>query len=142
MKEDWSIPSMTRSSGMPSALAGSVGIVNFIGAYISFLGAFIGGAFAVLMALTNGGIGLALGALAVVLFTNIVLENVLEPRYLGASLNLHNRRAALHRRRRRHRRRPRPHPRRPTHIDRDQPLPRTPGRFFDDGSEATAAGDP
>lgn len=73
--------------GVP--LAGSVGIVNFIGAYIPFLGAFIGGAFAVLMALSEGGVGLALGALAVVLFTNVVLENVLEPRFLGASLNLH-----------------------------------------------------
>jgi predicted PurR-regulated permease PerM len=74
---------------MDVPLAGSVGIVNFIGAYIPFLGAFIGGAFAVLMALSEGGSGLALGALAVVLFTNIVLENVLEPRFLGASLNLH-----------------------------------------------------
>ena len=72
--------------GVP--LAGSVGVVNFIGAYIPFLGAFIGGAFAVLMAISEGGIGLALGALAVVLFTNLVLENVLEPRFLGASLNL------------------------------------------------------
>lgn len=73
--------------GVP--LAGSVGIVNFIGAYIPFLGAFIGGAFAVLMALSEGGLPLALGALAVVLFTNVVLENLLEPRFLGASLNLH-----------------------------------------------------
>ncbi|MGI9612333.1 MAG: AI-2E family transporter [Acidimicrobiales bacterium] len=73
--------------GVP--LAGSIGIVNFIAAYIPFLGAFVGGAFAVLMALSEGGVGLALGALAVVLFTNIVLENVLEPRFLGASLNLH-----------------------------------------------------
>jgi len=32
---------------------------------------------------------LAVGALAVVLFTNLVLENVLEPRFLGASLKLH-----------------------------------------------------
>lgn len=73
---------------MDVPLAGSVGVVNFIGAYIPFLGAFIGGAFAVLMAISEGGIGLALGALAVVLFTNLVLENVLEPRFLGASLNL------------------------------------------------------
>ena len=64
-------------------------MVNFIGTYIPFLGAFIGGAFAVLMALSEGGIGLALVALAVVLFTNAVLENVLEPRFLGSSLKLH-----------------------------------------------------
>ena len=54
-----------------------------------FLGAFIGGGFAVLMALSDGGLGLAIAALAIVLFTNIVLENVLEPRFLGASLELH-----------------------------------------------------
>jgi len=73
--------------GVP--LAGSIGVVNFIGAYIPFLGAFIGGAFAVLMAISEGGVGLALGALAVVLFTNAVLENLLEPRFLGSSLKLH-----------------------------------------------------
>lgn len=73
--------------GVP--LSGSVGVVNFIGAYIPFLGAFIGGAFAVLMAVSEGGVALALGALAVVLFTNAVLENVLEPRFLGSSLKLH-----------------------------------------------------
>jgi len=72
--------------GVP--LSGSVGVVNFIGAYIPFLGAFIGGAFAVLMAISEGGIGLALAALGVVLFANLVLENVLEPKFLGASLNL------------------------------------------------------
>ena len=73
--------------GVP--LSGSVGVVNFIGAYIPLLGAFIGGAFAVLMAISEGGLGLALGALAVVLFVNLVLENVLEPKFLGSSLNLH-----------------------------------------------------
>lgn len=73
---------------MDVPLAGSVGVVNFVGAYIPFLGAFIGGAFAVLMAISEGGIGLALGALAVVLFTNLALENVLEPKFLGSSLNL------------------------------------------------------
>ena len=41
------------------------------------------------MAISEGGIGLALGAFAVVLFTNAVLENVLEPKLLGSSLNLH-----------------------------------------------------
>lgn len=73
--------------GVP--LSGSVGVVNFIGAYIPFLGAFIGGAFAVLMAISEGGIGLALGALAVVVFMNLVLENLLEPKFLGASLKMH-----------------------------------------------------
>lgn len=72
--------------GVP--LAGSVGIVNFIGAYIPFLGAFLGGAYAVLMAISEGGLGLAIAAFAIVLFTNLVVENLLEPKFLGASLNL------------------------------------------------------
>lgn len=73
--------------GVP--LAGSIGVVNFIGAYVPYLGAFVGGAFAVLMALSEGGIGLALAALAVVLIANLVVENLLEPRLLGSSLQLH-----------------------------------------------------
>lgn len=74
-------------AGVP--LSGSIGLVNFIGAYVPYLGAFVGGAFAVLMALSEGGIGLALVALAVVLVANLVVENVLEPRFLGTSLKMH-----------------------------------------------------
>ncbi|MGI9612703.1 MAG: AI-2E family transporter, partial [Acidimicrobiales bacterium] len=73
--------------GVPLAVA--IGIVNFIGAYIPYLGAFIGGAFAVLMALSEGGVSLALGSLAVVLFVNLALENMLEPKLMGSSLSLH-----------------------------------------------------
>ena len=63
--------------------------MNFIGAYIPYLGAFIGGAFAVLMGLSEGGVSLALWSLGIVLFVNLVLENVLEPRLVGSSLKLH-----------------------------------------------------
>jgi predicted PurR-regulated permease PerM len=73
--------------GVPGALA--VGVVNFVGAYIPYIGAFFGGAFAVLMALGDGGVGLALAALAVVLVAQVVLENLLQPKLLGSSLNLH-----------------------------------------------------
>ncbi|MGI9621824.1 MAG: AI-2E family transporter [Acidimicrobiales bacterium] len=73
--------------GVP--LPGAIGIVNFIGAYIPYLGAFVGGAFAVLMALSVGGPALALATLAVVLFVNLALENMLEPKLVGSSLNLH-----------------------------------------------------
>ena len=73
--------------GVPGALA--IGVVNFVGGYIPYLGAFIGGAFAVLMALGGGGIGLALAALAIVLVAQIVLENLLQPKLLGSSLNLY-----------------------------------------------------
>lgn len=73
--------------GVPGALA--IGVVNVIGAYIPYIGAFVGGAFAVLMALGEGGIGLALAAFAVVMVAQLVLENLLEPRLLGSSLDLH-----------------------------------------------------
>lgn len=73
--------------GVPGALA--VGVVNFVGAYIPYIGAFFGGAFAVLMALGDGGVGLALAALAIVLVAQVVLENLLQPKLLGSSLNLH-----------------------------------------------------
>ena len=70
-------------------LAGSVGVVNFIGAFIPYFGAFVGGAFAVLMGLAGGGAGLAVLALVVVLFVNLVLENLLEPKLVGSTLRLH-----------------------------------------------------
>jgi predicted PurR-regulated permease PerM len=70
-------------------LAGSIGVVNFVGAFVPYLGAVLGGAFAVLMGLAGGGVSLAIYALAVVLFVNLVLENLLEPKVMGSSLNLH-----------------------------------------------------
>ncbi len=73
--------------GVPGALA--IGVVNVIGAYIPYIGAFIGGAFAVLMALGDGGVGLALVAFAIVMVAQLGLENLLEPRLLGSSLNIH-----------------------------------------------------
>ncbi|MFW2336172.1 AI-2E family transporter [Ilumatobacter sp.] len=73
--------------GVPGALA--IGVVNVIGAYIPYIGAFFGGAFAVLMALGEGGIGLAVAAFALVMVAQLVLENLLEPKLLGSSLNLH-----------------------------------------------------
>lgn len=73
--------------GVP--LAFSIGVVNFVGAFIPYLGGVLGGAFAVVIALSDGGLTVALIALGVILFTNIVLENLLEPRLLGSSLDLH-----------------------------------------------------
>jgi predicted PurR-regulated permease PerM len=73
--------------GVPGALA--IGVVNVLGSYIPYIGAFIGGAFAVLMALGEGGIGLALAAFALVMAAQLVLENLLEPKLLGSSLAMH-----------------------------------------------------
>ncbi len=73
--------------GIPAA--GAIAVANVIGAYIPYLGAFIGGGFAVLMALGEGGIGLASIMLAITLVVNLLLENLLEPKLLGGSLDLH-----------------------------------------------------
>jgi predicted PurR-regulated permease PerM len=72
--------------GVPAALA--IGLVNFVGAYVPYLGGFVGGALAVLMALGDGGPGLALAMLGVALFVNLVLENLLQPVLIGGSLNI------------------------------------------------------
>ena len=73
--------------GVPLPFA--VALVNFIGGYIPYFGAFLGGAFAVLLALAEGGPGLAIWALVVVLTANLALENILEPKILGDSFQLH-----------------------------------------------------
>lgn len=72
--------------GVPAALA--IGVVNFFGAYVPYLGGFFGGAFAVLMGLGDGGIGLAIAMLGVTLFVNLVLENFLQPALIGGSLDI------------------------------------------------------
>ena len=72
--------------GVPAAAA--IGVVNFFGAYVPYLGAFIGGAFAVLMALGEGGLTLALIMLGVTIAVNLLLENLLQPVLLGSSLNV------------------------------------------------------
>ena len=77
----------TAAMGVPAS--GAIAVVNFFGAYVPYLGAFIGGTFAVLMTLGDGGIGPALAALALVLVISLGLENLLEPKRLGDRLKLH-----------------------------------------------------
>ena len=73
--------------GVPLPFA--VALVDFIGGYIPYFGAFLGGAFAVLLALAEGGPGLTIWAFVVVLAANLALENILEPKILGDSFKLH-----------------------------------------------------
>ena len=73
--------------GVP--LAVSIGLVTFFTSYIPYLGAIIAGAFAVLLALGEGGIPLALGILLLVIFANAVIENLVTPLAVGATLRLH-----------------------------------------------------
>lgn len=74
-------------AGVPLAFA--IAVINVLGAYIPYIGGFIGGAFAVLMALSVGGIGLAVIMLIAAVGISVGLENLLEPALLGNSLALH-----------------------------------------------------
>lgn len=67
----------------------AIGLLSFVAAYIPYLGAFLSGAFAVLMSLGSGGIGTALAMLGVVVLANAVLENLIRPFTFGAVLHLH-----------------------------------------------------
>jgi len=73
--------------GLP--LVFTIVVVNFIGGHIPYIGAFLGGGLAVLVALGDGGIVTAAIMLVVVLGANLVLENFVEPKVMGHSLNIH-----------------------------------------------------
>ena len=73
--------------GLP--LVGTIFVVNFLGGYIPYLGAFIGGGLATLLALADGGLPEAFAMLAIVLACNLLLENVLEPQVMGTRLSIH-----------------------------------------------------
>lgn len=64
-------------------------IVTFLTAYIPFFGAIISSAFACLIALGSGGLGLALATLIIVLFMQNVLQAVVNAKFMGDSLDLH-----------------------------------------------------
>jgi len=70
-------------------LAFVLAVVMLFTNYIPFIGAFIGGAFAVLIAFAGGGVSDALVMLILVLVANGPGQWVVQPLALGASLNLH-----------------------------------------------------
>jgi predicted PurR-regulated permease PerM len=73
--------------GVP--LAFSIAVVSFVTSDIPYLGAFVAGAFAVLIAYGSDGLGTALAMLVIVLLANGLIQNVLEPFALRTSLQLH-----------------------------------------------------
>jgi len=73
--------------GVP--LAGTIGVVTFVTAYIPFIGAFVAGAFAVVLALGAKGVGIALVMLVIVILANGLLQNIVQPIAMGATLNIH-----------------------------------------------------
>jgi predicted PurR-regulated permease PerM len=73
--------------GLP--LVFTIFVVNFVGGYITYIGAFLGGGLAVVIALGDGGISQAALMLLIVLASNLLLENFVEPKVMGRTLDVH-----------------------------------------------------
>jgi putative heme transporter len=69
--------------------AGSVAAVNFVAAYIPYLGAWSAGAFTVLIALGSQGTTTALIMAVIVLLANGMLQQLIQPIAFGAALGIH-----------------------------------------------------
>ena len=64
-------------------------VLTFFGAFIPIIGAFVAGAFAVLIALVSNGVSTAVWIFVIVLLVQQLEGNVLSPFLQGRSLNLH-----------------------------------------------------
>jgi len=69
--------------------AGAIMIVNFVAAYVPYLGAWSAGAFTVLIALGAEGSTTALAMAVVVLLANGALQQMIQPIAYGAALGIH-----------------------------------------------------
>jgi len=69
-------------------LIGSIMVVTLLGNYVPYLGAFFAGAFAVLIALSTGGVDTALWMLLIVVLANGSMQTALTPFAYGAALNI------------------------------------------------------
>jgi predicted PurR-regulated permease PerM len=72
--------------GVP--LAGTIAVVTFVTAYVPYIGAFVAGAFAVIIALGAKGTAIALVMLVVVILANGLLQNIVQPFAMGSALDL------------------------------------------------------
>jgi predicted PurR-regulated permease PerM len=72
--------------GVP--LAGTIAVVTFAAAYVPFVGAWVAGAFAVLLALGTEGETAALIMAVVALLANGLLQQLIQPFVMGATLGL------------------------------------------------------
>jgi putative heme transporter len=73
--------------GVPNA--GAIAVVNFVAAYIPYIGAWSAGAFAVLIALGSEGPETALAMAVIALLANGALQQVVQPIAFGAALDIH-----------------------------------------------------
>jgi putative heme transporter len=69
-------------------LAGTIGVVTFVTAYVPYIGAVVAGTFAVLLALGAQGAGVAVAMLIVVILANGLLQNIVQPFAMGSALHL------------------------------------------------------
>jgi predicted PurR-regulated permease PerM len=69
-------------------LAGTIGVVTLVTAYVPFIGAIVSGAFAVLLALGSQGTATALIMLVIVILANGALQNIVQPIAMGAVLSM------------------------------------------------------
>ena len=69
-------------------LWGTIAVVVFVTAYVPFIGAFVSGAFAVILTLSAQGTSAALVMLVIVLLANGLLQNIVQPIAFGATLDL------------------------------------------------------
>jgi predicted PurR-regulated permease PerM len=72
--------------GVP--LAGTIAVVVFVTAYVPFIGAFVSGAFAVILTLSSQGTTAAVIMLVIVILANGLLQNIVQPLAFGATLEL------------------------------------------------------
>jgi predicted PurR-regulated permease PerM len=63
--------------------------VTFVGGYIPYIGAFIGGLLAVIVAIAENGLAAGLAMLLVVLVANLLVENMVDPHVTGRTLRIH-----------------------------------------------------
>ncbi len=73
--------------GVPNASA--ILMLTFLGAFVPYIGAFIAGLIAVLLALSDGGIAHGVAMLAVVVAVQVIEGNVLQPWIQGKAVRLH-----------------------------------------------------
>jgi predicted PurR-regulated permease PerM len=64
-------------------------VINFVAAYIPYLGAWSAGAFTVLIALGSQGTEVAIAMIVIVLLANGALQQMIQPVAMGAALGIH-----------------------------------------------------
>jgi predicted PurR-regulated permease PerM len=73
--------------GLPEV--GSIALVNFVAAYVPYIGAWSAGAFTVLIALGSEGPGAAVAMAVIALLANGALQQMIQPIAFGATLGIH-----------------------------------------------------